>query len=81
MGFPLLNYMCVSLKHMCVLLKYMYIFLKYMCVLLKYMYIFLKYMCVFIQICPVSEGYLRKIPVERRGKFHEPPLQWGEFAC
>jgi hypothetical protein len=26
-----------------------------------------------VQIYPGSEGYLRKIPVERRGKFHEPP--------
>jgi hypothetical protein len=26
----------------------------------------------FIQIYPVSEGYLRKIPVERRGKYPEP---------
>jgi hypothetical protein len=26
-----------------------------------------------VQIYPSSEGYLRKIPVERRGKFHEPP--------
>jgi hypothetical protein len=25
-----------------------------------------------IQIYPVSEGYLRKIPVERRGKYPEP---------
>jgi hypothetical protein len=25
----------------------------------------------FIQIYPVSEGYLRKIPVERRGKYPE----------
>jgi hypothetical protein len=25
----------------------------------------------YIQIYPVSEGYLRKIPVERRGKFQE----------
>jgi hypothetical protein len=27
---------------------------------------------VFIHIYPVSEGYLRKIPVERRGKYPEP---------
>ena len=26
----------------------------------------------YIQIYPVSEGYLRKIPVERRGKYPEP---------
>jgi hypothetical protein len=26
----------------------------------------------FIQIYPVSEGYLRKILVERRGKYPEP---------
>jgi hypothetical protein len=26
----------------------------------------------YIQIHPVSEGYLRKIPVERRGKYPEP---------
>ena len=25
----------------------------------------------FIQIYPVSEGYLRKIPVERRGKYSD----------
>ena len=29
----------------------------------------------FIQIYPVSEGYLRKIPVERRGKFACPRIQ------
>jgi hypothetical protein len=27
----------------------------------------------FIQIYPVSEGYLRKIPVERRGKYLDCP--------
>jgi hypothetical protein len=27
----------------------------------------------YIQIYPVSEGYLRKIPVERRGQFLEAP--------
>ena len=26
----------------------------------------------YIQIYPISEGYLRKIPVERRGKYPEP---------
>ena len=26
----------------------------------------------YIQIYPVSEGYLRKMPVERRGKYPEP---------
>jgi hypothetical protein len=32
----------------------------------------------FIQIYPVSEGYLRKIPVERRGKY---PERRGTFDC
>jgi hypothetical protein len=32
----------------------------------------------YMQIYPVSEGYLRKIPVERRGKY----LEWqGTFDC
>jgi hypothetical protein len=34
----------------------------------------------FIQIYPGSEGYLRKIPDERRGKFHEPLKQRGKFS-
>ena len=34
-----------------------------------------------MQIYPVREGYLRKIHVERRGKFLEPPLWRGKFAC
>jgi hypothetical protein len=39
----------------------------------------------FIQIYPVSEGYLRKIPVERRGKYmfsgegHLTVLETGIF--
>jgi hypothetical protein len=32
-----------------------------------------------IQIYPGSESYLRKIPVERRGKFHEPPYAAREI--
>jgi hypothetical protein len=31
----------------------------------------LNYLENYIQIYPVSEGYLRKIPVERRGKYPE----------
>ena len=34
-----------------------------------------------IQIYPVSEGYLRKIPVERRVKFPEPSKRREEFVC
>jgi hypothetical protein len=34
----------------------------------------------FIQIYPGSEGYLRKIPDERRGKFHEPLKRRGKFS-
>ena len=36
---------------------------------------------VFIQIYPVSECYLRKIPVERRGKFPEPPQRRVRLDC
>jgi hypothetical protein len=35
----------------------------------------------YIQIYPGSEGYLRKIPVERRDKFHEQLQRRGNFAC
>ena len=35
----------------------------------------------FIQIYPVSEGYLRKIPVERRGKYAEPLKRREKFDC
>ena len=34
-----------------------------------------------IQIYPGSEGYLRKIPVERRSKFHEPHMRRGKCSC
>jgi len=33
-----------------------------------------KYALYTIQIYPLSGGYLRKIPVEKRGKCHEPLL-------
>jgi hypothetical protein len=32
-----------------------------------------------IHIYPVSEGYLRKIPVDRRGKYHLTVLESGIF--
>ena len=35
----------------------------------------------YIQIYPVSEGYLRKTPVERRGKYPEPLQRRGTFDC
>ena len=35
----------------------------------------------YIQIYPVSEGYLRKRPVERRGIFPEPRSGAGNFSC
>jgi hypothetical protein len=35
----------------------------------------------FIQIYPVSEGYLRKIPVERTCKYPEPLWRRGTFDC
>ena len=34
-----------------------------------------------MQIYPVSEGYLRKIPVESRGKYLEPLQRRGTFDC
>ena len=34
-----------------------------------------------IQLYPVSEGYLRKIPVERRGKYPEPLQRRRTFDC
>ena len=34
-----------------------------------------------MQIYHVREGYLRKIPVERRGKFLEPTLRREKFVC
>jgi hypothetical protein len=37
--------------------------------------------CHFIQIYSVSEGYLQKIPVERRGKFPERPQRRGKLDC
>ena len=39
-----------------------------------------KYNTYYIQIYPISEGYLRKIPVKRRGKYPEP-LRRGTFDC
>jgi len=48
-------------------------------------YIYLRHILNFwtgyIEIYPVSQGYLRKIPVERRGKFPEPPQGQGKFPC
>jgi hypothetical protein len=35
----------------------------------------------YIQIYPVSEGYLRKRPVERRGIFAEQRSGAGNFSC
>jgi hypothetical protein len=37
-----------------------------------HLHYFLAHHNTIIQIYPVSEGYLRKIPVERRGKYPEP---------
>jgi hypothetical protein len=46
-------------------------YLKFV-IILKFFEIFeLEKVLLFIQIYPISEDYLRKIPVERRGKYPE----------
>ena len=42
--------------------------------LYPYLTVWKKWKILYKYIHPVSESYLRKIPVERRGKFPEPPL-------
>ena len=56
-------------------------FIVFFCVVLSCVFTCCDVRYDFIQIYPGSEGYLRKIPDERRGKFHEPPKRRGKFFC